>query len=88
MSLRIFVGAPNGYETLGEQAILFDSVTDIAFGRIFYADRDEACEVAQAFLDWCEKEKQIPRGDVRSLTTQATIALQDEFLKIRKELGL
>jgi hypothetical protein len=83
MGLRIFVGHEAGYDSGDDQAILHCSTTEIAFGRIFYplAGMD-AVEVAQAFLNWCEKDRKVNRGDVRLLSTAETIHLQDEFLQL------
>lgn len=87
MGLRILVGRQAGYDgVLDEQAVLFDSVTDTAFGRLFSSDeRNDAREVAEAFLDWAEHEG-VVRGDVRNLPIETTIGLQDEFLRLRREV--
>lgn len=83
MGLRIFVGHENGYDNFDEKAILYCSTTGIAFGLIFYAMAGmEAAEVAETFLNWCEKDRKIKDGDVRKLTTTDTIHLQEEFLKL------
>lgn len=85
MGLRIFVGHEAGYSgsVVAEQALLLCSTTGIVFGRVFYPQAGlDADQVMQAFLNWCEEEKHIKGGDVRSITSNETIALQDEFLKL------
>lgn len=84
MGLRIFVGQESGYAgALDSKAVLLCSTTGIVFGRMFYSVAGlDADHVAQAFLNWCEEEKHIKGGDVRAITSNETIALQDEFLKL------
>lgn len=86
MGLRFIIGYEQGTENLGdahELAALFCSTTGIVFGRTFHSVGNlGALKVGQRFLDWCEREKGLPRGDVRSLTTSETIVLQDEFIAI------
>ena len=53
---------------------LYDSVSDWAFGPIFYTE-----EAAEAFLKFAGDEGVPGNGDVRALDTAALVALWDKY---------
>ena len=78
MGTRILVGHEQGSDD--DAACLFDSVTETAFGPVFYARKGFSAEwVAEQFLDWHLKKY----GDPRAAVGKELVEREDEFIKER-----
>jgi hypothetical protein len=87
MSLRFIVGYEQG-STADEHAVLYCSTTGYVYGRAFSGTNDDkldALEVGQAFLEWCERERNVKDGDIRGIGNTETLRLQDEFAELMRE---
>lgn len=77
MGVRILFDAEDN------RACLYDSVTETAFGRVFYAEANgelDANEVAQAFISWYAKH-----GKQRDPRADSDIAnVQDDWIVARQ----
>lgn len=81
MGLRFIIGYEQGCEgePFGERAVLWDSVTETAFGHTFSRSDDGASPLEEglAFLDWVEAKT--GDGDVRRFRQAVVCALQEEW---------
>lgn len=80
MGVRILVGREQGSDV--ERAVLFDSVTGLAFGPLF-DDEEEADD----FLGWFARTRAIHGGrqrDVRCLSSDEVAEARADFLRERQ----